>query len=162
MEPMTLTDQQRSRIAELPDDYRMIGVDRSAPLVVKPTGQIMRVQQNGRLIAATSTAKRRLAAHRASGSKSQMRTRTQADMRVESRRRARPELELEPSLRLRQLEGTTQAALATLRRSLVEKVQPTRDGLAREAAIAFDLSDGQRALAIIDEIAQTVGISALS
>jgi hypothetical protein len=66
------------------------------------------------------------------------------------------------SLRLRRLEGTTQAVLATLRRSLVEKVEPTRDGLAHEAAIAFDLNDDQRALAIIDEIAQTVGISALS
>jgi hypothetical protein len=65
-------------------------------------------------------------------------------------------------VRVSQLEGTTQAVLATLRRALVEKVQPTRDGLAHEAAIAFDLNDDQRALAIIDEIAQTVGISALS
>jgi hypothetical protein len=64
------------------------------------------------------------------------------------------------SLRLQQLEGSTQAALATLRRSLVEKVRPTRDGLAHEAAIAFDLADDQQALAMIDEIAQTVGISA--
>ena len=130
MASVTLTDQQRLRIKELPDDYRMIGVDRSAPLVRKPTGQIMRVQQNGRLRAATSTPR----AQRDSAS----------------------------SLHLRRLEGTTQAVLATLRRSLVEKVQPTRDGLAREAAIAFDLNDDQRALAIIDEIAQTVGISALS
>ncbi|HME05209.1 MAG TPA: hypothetical protein VKG38_19450 [Solirubrobacteraceae bacterium] len=64
-------------------------------------------------------------------------------------------------LRLHQLEGSTQAALATVRRSLIEKVPPTRDGLAHEAAIAFDVDD-QRALAMIDEIAQTVGISALS
>jgi hypothetical protein len=131
MASVTLTDQQRLRIKELPDDYRMIGVDRSAPLVRKPTGQIMRVQQNGRLIRATTSTPR---AQRDSAS----------------------------SLHLRRLEGTTQAVLATLRRSLVEKVQPTRDGLAREAAIAFDLNDDQRALAIIDEIAQTVGISALS
>src|SRR6516225_12180567 len=62
-------------------------------------------------------------------------------------------------LRLHQLEGSTQAVLATLRRSLIEKVPPTRDGLAREAAIAFDLDDDQQALAMIDEIAQTVGIS---
>ena len=64
-------------------------------------------------------------------------------------------------LRLHRLEGSTQAALATLRRSLIEKVPPTRDGLAREAAIAFDLEDDQQALAMIDDIAQTVGISAL-
>jgi hypothetical protein len=63
-------------------------------------------------------------------------------------------------LRLHQLEGSTQAVLATLRRSLVEKVPPTRDGLAREAAIAFNIDDDQQALAMIDDIAQTVGISA--
>jgi hypothetical protein len=62
-------------------------------------------------------------------------------------------------LRLRQLEGSTQAVLATLRRALIEEVLPTRDGLAREAAIAFDLEDDQQALAMIDDIAQTVGIS---
>ena len=64
-------------------------------------------------------------------------------------------------LRLHQLEGSTQAALATLRRSLIENVTPTRDGLAHEAAIAFDLTDDQQALAMLDEIAQTVGISGL-
>jgi hypothetical protein len=63
--------------------------------------------------------------------------------------------------RLHQLEGSTQAALATLRRSLIEKVPPTRDGLAHEAAIAFDLGDDQQALAMIEDIAQTVGISGL-
>jgi hypothetical protein len=51
--------------------------------------------------------------------------------------------------------------LATLRRSLVEKVLPTREGLAHEAAIAFDLQDDQRALRMIDDVAQTVGISGL-
>jgi len=64
-------------------------------------------------------------------------------------------------VRLHRLEGSTQAALATLRRSLIENVQPTRRGLAHEAAIAFDLDDDQDALAIIDEVAQTVGISGL-
>ena len=63
---------------------------------------------------------------------------------------------------LHRLEGSTQAALATLRRSMIEKVPPTRDGLAHEAAIAFDLNDDKQALAIIDQIAQTVGISGLS
>lgn len=63
------------------------------------------------------------------------------------------------TLRLQQLEGSTRAALATLRRFLVEKVPPTRAALAHEAAIAFELADDQQALAMIDEIAQTVGIS---
>ncbi|MCW2969802.1 MAG: hypothetical protein JWO23_929 [Solirubrobacterales bacterium] len=66
------------------------------------------------------------------------------------------------TFRMHQLEGSTQAALATLRRSLIEKVPPTRDGLAHEAAIAFDLEDDQQALALIDDIAQTVGVSALA
>lgn len=63
------------------------------------------------------------------------------------------------NLRLHQLEGSTQAALATLRRSLVEKVPPTRNGLAHEAAMAFHVQDDQQALAMIDDIAQTVGIA---
>ncbi len=132
MEQTTLTHEQRARSAKLPKDYRMIGVDRSSPMVHEPTGQITRVQQNGRLTAASVAAKRRLAERGA-----------------------------DSVVRLRRLEGTAQAALATLRRSLIEEVQPTRDGLAHEAAIAFDLTDDRRALAIIDEVAQTVGISAL-
>jgi hypothetical protein len=110
---------------------------------------------------------RRPAAHRTNqsrrptaGRQSQMPTRTQTDAAPGNPPVSEPE-SVSP-LRVRRLEGTTQAVLATLRRSLVEKVQPTRDGLAHEAAIAFDLNDDQRALAIIDEIAQTVGISALS
>jgi len=166
MPQTTLTDEQRMRLAELPDDYRMIGVDRSAPLVRNPTGQLMRVQQNGRLTAATITAKRRFA-RRAEQSrpltargKPQTRPLTQADTTAEST--ARSQREPASTLYLQRLEGTTQAVLATLRRALVENVRPTRGGLAHEAAIAFDLNDDQRALAIIDEIAQTVGISALS
>ena len=104
METMTLTNQQRLRIADLPADYRMVGLDRSAPYTQPQSVDL--------------------------------------------------------TLRLRRLEGTTQAVLATLRRSLIERVPPTRDGLAHEAAIAFDLQDDQQALGIIDDIAQTVGISA--
>jgi hypothetical protein len=63
MDTMTLTKQQTLRIAELPEDYRVVGVDHRAPLVRKPTGQILRVQQNGRLVAATVGAKRSLAHH---------------------------------------------------------------------------------------------------
>ncbi len=37
MVTLTLTDQQGLRIAELPENYRVIGVDHSAPFVRKPT-----------------------------------------------------------------------------------------------------------------------------
>jgi hypothetical protein len=67
VQTMTLTDQQSLRIAELPEDYRVVGVEGSTPLVRKPTGQVLRIQQNGRLIAATIAAKRRLAERRADG-----------------------------------------------------------------------------------------------
>jgi hypothetical protein len=65
MGTMRLTDQQSLRIAELPEDYRVVGVDGSTPLVRKPTGQVLRIQQNGRLTAATIAAKRGLAERRA-------------------------------------------------------------------------------------------------
>jgi hypothetical protein len=70
MNTMELTDQQSLRIAELPEDYRMIGVDGNAPFVRKPTGQILRIQQNGRLTSATIAAKRRLADRRAASTHS--------------------------------------------------------------------------------------------
>jgi hypothetical protein len=60
METVKLTDQQTRRIAELPEDYWVVGVDRRAPLVRKPAGQLLRIQQNNRLIAATVAAKRKL------------------------------------------------------------------------------------------------------
>jgi hypothetical protein len=41
------------RIAELPEDYRVVGVERRAPLVRKPSGQIIRIEQDGRVTAAT-------------------------------------------------------------------------------------------------------------
>jgi hypothetical protein len=65
MKTLKLTDQQRLRIGELPEDYRVIGVDRRAPFVRKPTGQVLRIQQDGRLIAATIAARHRLADRRA-------------------------------------------------------------------------------------------------
>lgn len=64
MDTISLTDQQSLRIADLPSDYRVVGVDSSAPLVRKPTGEIMRIQQNGRLTAATVAVRRRLADRR--------------------------------------------------------------------------------------------------
>ena len=65
MQTVELTQRQSLRIAELPEDYRVVGADGSAPLVRKPTGQVLRIQQNGRLTAATTAAKRRLADRRA-------------------------------------------------------------------------------------------------
>jgi hypothetical protein len=153
MQTMTLTEQQRLRMAELPADYRMIGVDRSAPFVRKPTGQIMRIHQNGTLTSATVAAKHRLADRRGEN---------RHHLAGENRHRLAGGLtqSSDSTLRLERLEATTQAVLATLRRCLIERVPPTLDGLAHEAAIAFDLPDNQQALDMIDEIAQTVGISA--
>jgi hypothetical protein len=164
---MELTDQQTRRIAELPEDYRMIGVDDNAPFVRKPTGQILRIQQNGRLTSATIGAKRRLADRRvdragrlAGVRESQRPKQTQVEAQAGKPVRRQPE-SVDLILRLRRLERTTQAVLATLRRSLIEGRLPTRDGLAREAAIAFDLDDDQVALDMIDDVAQTVGISGI-
>jgi hypothetical protein len=164
MKTMELTDQQSIRIAELPEDYQMIGVDGNAPFVRKPTGQIMRIQQNGRLTSATIAARHRLADRRADRTArlaGVMESQTQIDTQAGKPPRTRPE-STDLILRLRRLEGTTQAVLATLRRSLIERVLPTRDGLAHEAAIAFDLNDDQRALDLIDDVAQTVGISGIN
>ena len=62
MEVVELSQQQSARMAELPEDYRVVGVDHRTPLVRKPSGQIMRIQQNGRLIVPTIEARRRLVA----------------------------------------------------------------------------------------------------
>jgi hypothetical protein len=41
-------------MAELPEDCRVVGVERRTPLVRKPSGQIIRIQQNGRVTAERS------------------------------------------------------------------------------------------------------------
>jgi hypothetical protein len=64
METIELSRQQSARVAELPEDYRVVGVERRAPLVRKPTGQIIRIQPNGRLTRPRSRAMRRLATSR--------------------------------------------------------------------------------------------------
>jgi hypothetical protein len=38
METMRLTDQQSLRIAKLPEDYRVVGVDGSTPWCASPPG----------------------------------------------------------------------------------------------------------------------------
>jgi hypothetical protein len=60
METMRLSEGQSLRIANLPDGYRVVGIDRGAPCVRKPSGQIQCVLRDGRLIAATVSAMRRL------------------------------------------------------------------------------------------------------
>ena len=62
METVELSRQQSARMAELPEDYRVVGVERRAPVVRKPSGQIIRIRQDGRLMAATIAATRGLAA----------------------------------------------------------------------------------------------------
>ena len=62
METVELSEQQSARMAELPEDYRVVAVERRTPLVRKPSGQIIRIQQNGRMTAATIADRRRLAA----------------------------------------------------------------------------------------------------
>ena len=62
METVELSQRQSARMAELPEDYRVVGVERRTPLVRKASGQIIRIQQNGRMTAATAAARRRVAA----------------------------------------------------------------------------------------------------
>jgi hypothetical protein len=58
------------------------------------------------------------------------------------------------------LEASTGAALALLRRCIVEEQTPTRQSLAAEAEYAFGVP-GELALAEIDQVAEMVGVSSL-
>lgn len=58
-------------------------------------------------------------------------------------------------------DGVAIAALTVVRRALIEGVPVTRDGLAQEASIALGESPAD-ALRHIDDVAQRLGISALS
>jgi len=55
-----LTEQQSLRIAELPHGYRVVGLDGAIPMVREPTGQLVRIEQNGELTTPRAEAKRRL------------------------------------------------------------------------------------------------------
>ena len=57
---MQLTEQQSLRIAELPHGYRVVGLDGATPMVREPTGQLVRIEQNGELTTPDAEAKRRL------------------------------------------------------------------------------------------------------
>jgi hypothetical protein len=55
-----LTEQQSLRIAELPHGYRVVGLDGAVPMVREPTGQLVRIEQNGELTTPSTEAKRKL------------------------------------------------------------------------------------------------------
>jgi hypothetical protein len=57
-------------------------------------------------------------------------------------------------------DAVTAAALAVIRRALVEGVPVTRTGLAEEAAVALGASP-KAALVEVDDVAQRLGISSL-
>jgi hypothetical protein len=59
MEAVELSQQQSLRIAELPEDYLVVGVHGRAPLVREPTGQVLRIQPDGRLTEAKIAVERR-------------------------------------------------------------------------------------------------------
>jgi hypothetical protein len=58
METMRLTETQSLRIANLPAGYRVVGIDRGAPCIRKPSGQLQRITRDGRLVSATLAAMR--------------------------------------------------------------------------------------------------------
>jgi hypothetical protein len=57
-------------------------------------------------------------------------------------------------------DAVTTAALAVIRRALIEGVPVTRAGLAEEAAVTLDASP-EAALAEIDAVAQRLGVCSL-
>ena len=61
---MQLTEQQSLRIAELPHGYRVVGLDGAIPMVREPTGQLVRIEQNGQLTRPSAEMKRELAGER--------------------------------------------------------------------------------------------------
>lgn len=60
MQTLKLTEQQGLRIAELREDYRVVGIDHDEPMVRKPSGQLLRIQPNGHLVEATIEARHKL------------------------------------------------------------------------------------------------------
>jgi hypothetical protein len=52
-QPPLLTRRQLRRLETLPDDYRVVNARDGVPIVESPTGQILRLQPNGRLAATT-------------------------------------------------------------------------------------------------------------
>jgi len=59
METVELSGQRSAWMAELPEDDRVVAVERRTPLVSKPSGQIICIQQSGRMAAATTCCRAR-------------------------------------------------------------------------------------------------------
>jgi hypothetical protein len=49
--PPLLSQRQLRRLETLPDDYKVVSSKEGSPIVESPTGQILRLQPNGRLAA---------------------------------------------------------------------------------------------------------------
>jgi hypothetical protein len=62
-----LTEQQSLRIAELPNGYRLVGLDGAIPMVREPTGQLVRIEQNGELTTPSAEAKRKVVSEGSDG-----------------------------------------------------------------------------------------------
>ncbi|TMK99773.1 MAG: hypothetical protein E6G34_04430 [Actinobacteria bacterium] len=61
---MELTEQQSLRIAELPDGYRVVALEGATPMVREPTGQLVRIEQNGELTRPRAEDRRKLVGER--------------------------------------------------------------------------------------------------
>jgi hypothetical protein len=55
-----VTAAQYARLDRMSANARVVGVDRECPLVRQPNGRLVRIQPNGRLVAATIMASRTL------------------------------------------------------------------------------------------------------
>ncbi len=55
-----MTAAQYARLDRMSANARVVGVDRECPLVRQPNGRLVRIQPNGRLVAATLLASRTL------------------------------------------------------------------------------------------------------
>jgi hypothetical protein len=62
-----VTAAQYARLDRMSANARVVGVDRECPLVRQPNGRLVRIQPNGRLVAATIMASRTLRGRRKRG-----------------------------------------------------------------------------------------------
>ncbi len=53
-----MTAAQYARLDRMSANSRVVGIDRECPLVRQPSGRLVRIQPNGRLVAATVLASR--------------------------------------------------------------------------------------------------------
>jgi hypothetical protein len=63
-----MTASQYARLDRMSANARVVGVDRECPLVRQPNGRLVRIQPNGRLVAATIMASRNLRVRQKRGS----------------------------------------------------------------------------------------------